>query len=141
MKAVAEMNGLLEAVVALVRIGAAQGTSTATRIPAMALFGAFAVLAAMGAIGCLVAALWIVAVPSLGPAGAALLAAAALGLGALVLVASLLLLKHRVPPPTVSPLNWPLLLGEAKRLWTDDKAALLLTALIAGLATGRPHRE
>lgn len=141
MKAVPAMDGLLGTVIALVRFGASQGGPTVTRIPAMALLGAFAALAAAGVIGCLIAALWIFTAPQLGPAAAALVAAAALGLCTLVLVASLLLVKHRARRPSANAPDWTLLRGEAKRLWKDDKAALLLTALIAGLLTGHQSRD
>jgi hypothetical protein len=72
------MEGLIAPVVALLQIGLARGVAAAARITVMAACGALAVIAALCAIGCAVAALWIAVLPSLGPAGAALAAAGAL---------------------------------------------------------------
>ena len=81
----------------------------------------------LAALGCALAALWIVTAPRLGPAGAALVVAVCLlvlGLAALAVV-----LRRRPGPPT--PVVIPL--GELTRA---NKATMLTAALIAGLCVG-----
>jgi hypothetical protein len=130
------MDRLLGALVALGQIGLA----AATRISIMVLCSAFAAVAATGAVGCLVAALWVAALPHLGPAGAALAAAGALGLISLIPIALVFTIGHRgrrqarVSPDTQTALI------EVSRLLKESKGAMLLGALIAGLAAGSAHR-
>jgi hypothetical protein len=86
----------------------------------MVLAIALAVLCATAAAGCLLAALWLYAIPLTGPAGAPLVVAGALLLAsaAALAVATVLRRPRPAPPPP------------------GGTAAMLLAALVAGIAAG-----
>jgi hypothetical protein len=128
-------------VVAVGRVGVTYSKAVATRISLMALCGAFAALAGAGAIGCLVAALWVFALPNLGPVGAALATAGALSLLSLVLIAVAFTVGRRVRRGTRFSPDAQMALIEVSRLVKDCKGAMLLGALVAGLAAGSGPRD
>jgi hypothetical protein len=133
------MGGLLklaEAVLALGRF--ASGLGETLRRGGIALVCVLvAVLLALTAAGCAVAALWIYLLPLLGPVGAPLAAAGALLVAALVL----LLIARRVlrPQPTTAapPVDAA---AELTRLTRDHKVEMLVAALTAGLVAGAGNR-
>lgn len=135
------MEGWLQPATALVRVGLARGTAAAARISLMALCGALAGIAVTGATGCAVTALWIIALPGLGAAGAALTAAGALGLLSMALVALAVIVSRRGRKPTVIVHHSELLPIEVMRLMKDDKVAMLLAALVVGLAAGQVQQN
>jgi hypothetical protein len=107
----------------------------------MALIGAIAAVAATSAVGCLVAALWLFVLPSFGPAGAALIAAGALGLLSLVLIALALVIDRRARRRARFKHDSEMAQMEASRLLNHRTGAMLLGALVAGLAAGSAHRD
>jgi hypothetical protein len=100
--------------------------------------GAVLMLAALGSA---TAALWIFALPSLGPVGAPLAVAATLSTATLVLAtAAWLIVRHRrrrIAAATASQL----LLSEAMRLFNEHKGAVLLAAVLAGMAAANGGRK
>lgn len=90
-----------------------------------------AVVCGVAAAGCAVAALWIRALPVLGPAGAPLLAAVTL----LAMGGVLLLCRRLWAAPQVAPAALPL--DEAARLFKENRIPVLLAALLAGVVSGR----
>jgi hypothetical protein len=135
------MAGLLRCADAIVQLGASRAAAAARRISVMALGGAFAVVAAMGTIGCLVAALWIFALPSFGQGGAALVAAGALFLLSLVLFALVLRFGRGRQRPRPSGHGSQIPAADIARLLRENKGAVLLAAVVAGLAAGHAHRD
>ena len=95
---------------------------------------------AVAAVACSLAALWIFAVPYVGPSGAPLVVACAL----LVMSFGLLLvarygLKPR-PVPVSSEAPSTVLLLEATQMLKDHKVSVLISAVLAGLVAGRGDR-
>jgi hypothetical protein len=135
------MEGLLSCANAIARLGVSSAVAAARRFSIMTLYGAFAAVAAVGMTGCLVAALWIFVLPSFGPAGAALAAAGALGLLSLVLIALALLVArgHRGASRSLRRSDSAVI--EAMGLLKEHKGAVLLAAVVAGLAAGHAHRD
>ena len=114
----------------------------ASRMTAAAVFSVAAILTLTAAIACAVAALWIWLGPLIGGPGAALASA-----GALLIVAGIFaaLSRARVrengqkhaPEAAVTPE----ILAEAQRIFADNKLAVLLAAIIAGMALGGSSRR
>jgi hypothetical protein len=133
------MGGLLklaEAVLALGRF--ASGLGAALRRGGIALVCVLtAILLALTAAGCAVAALWICLLPLLGPVGAPLAAAGTL----LVVALALLLVARRVlrAQPTSAPPSTDAA-AELARLTKDHKVEMLVAALTAGLVAGAGNR-
>lgn len=95
----------------------------------------------LGAVGCAVTALWILALPSLGPIGAAMIVAATLAALALILAACgwyVVSYRSRKRDGAALP---PALLDDAIRLFTEHKGAVLLAALLTGIAAARSGRR
>jgi len=94
-------------------------------------------LTILAALGCAAAALWIFALPALGPVGAPLAVAAALvaATASLATVAWLLMRDSR------QGLQGQPLLTEALRLFSEHKGAVLLAAVVAGMATADSSRK
>jgi hypothetical protein len=109
-------------------------------MPALLCIGLAAVLL-LATLGCAATALWNLALPSLGPVGAPLVVAAALSTATLVLAAATcLIMRHnRRGPSTV--IASQLLLREATRLVNGHKGAVLLAAVVAGMAAANGGRK
>jgi hypothetical protein len=101
-----------------------------------------AAIALVGALGCAVAALWIRVAPSLGEAGAALVAALAFLVLASVLAGAGALALRRTKPARSNDL-----LGSLLESGLGEKLIVLLTALVAGIiaesrtAAERPAKD
>lgn len=93
----------------------------------------------LGVLGCLMAALWITALPYVGPAGAPVVVAMAL---ALVGGAAIAVLQRNAPLPAPPPVPAPALndvaqlLDLATLMTRTDKVPMLLAALLAGAVAG-----
>ncbi|SRR6266851_7924766 len=94
---------------------------------------------AAAAVGCAVAALWIYALPLLGPVGAPLAVAGALLVAALVL----LLVARRIvhAKPASAPLPGDAIAAELALLMKEHKLEMLIAALTAGLVAGAGNRR
>ena len=115
--------------------------AAAIRMTAAALCSGLAAALLLAALGCAAAALWIVALPSLSPVGAALAVAAALSILTLIFAATVWLIMHRgVLRPRVGTPP-PLLQSEATRLFSEHRGALLLAAVVAGMAAANRSRR
>ena len=113
----------------------------AVRMTAAALCTGLAVVLMLAALGCLVTALWMFVLPSLGPVGAPLVVAATLSAATLVLaVAVWLIIRHgrRKQGAATEP---QLLLSGATRLFNEHKGAVLLAAIVAGMAAASGGRK
>lgn len=126
----------------LIESGRAGSVRAATiRMTAAALCASLAAMLMLAAFGCAATALWIVALPSLGPVGASLAVAAAFSIAAMIVaVLAWLILRHdrRRPDAAMAP---QLLLSEAARLFSEHKGTVLLAALVAGMAAANAGRK
>jgi len=114
---------------------------TTGRITAAALCASLAAVSVIAAGGCAAAALWLYAIPHVGAAGAPLVAAGGLLVFCVVLMIvarGILHYRRRASRSMPAP---GLLLEEALRLFSENKGALLLAALVAGLAAGNSGRK
>jgi hypothetical protein len=124
--------------------GGQRGGASAGRVTTAALCMGLAIVAITAGVACGIAALWIYLIPIIGPAGAALSAAAVFLItgGVLMLVARNL---FRTPPRAAiedadaEPLAEELL-GVLREGIERHKGASLLAALVAGLAAGSANR-
>ena len=134
----AAMDGVLRfAIDMILGRGGAAGVVAATRRTAMAALPmTVAALCAMAAFGCVVAALWLFALPYVGPAGAALCAAGLLLAGALAMALLAKSLTRPEPRPAPPPIAADALIAEAMRVFRDHKGAVFAAALVAGLCAG-----
>ena len=127
---------------ALIESGKAGGTRVATgRTAAAVLCAGLGAVLALAALGCAAVALWNYALPFLGPIGAPFVVAAALlGVAMILAFACWRILRPRRPSPggAMAP---QLLLSEAGRLFGEHKGAMLLAALIAGMAAANSGRK
>lgn len=115
--------------------------TTPGRMTAAALCASLAAISAIAAGGCAAVALWLFALPHVGTAGAPLVAAGGLLIFCVVLMTvarGLLHYRRRAASPTAAP---GLQLGEALRLFSENKGAVLLAALVAGLVAGSSNRK
>ena len=79
--------------------------------------------------------------PALGPVGAPLVVAASLSIVTLVLAtAGWLIVRRSRPRPDVAAAP-EFLLSEATRLFSEHKGAVLLAALVAGMAVANGSRK
>ncbi len=94
----------------------------------------------LAAIGCVTAAIWIYAIPYWGEAGAALLAGGFLFLvGMTVLGVGSIVLKQPVRPNGIRQTEQiPPILNQA---FKDQKGAMLLAALVAGMVASESQRK
>jgi len=114
---------------------------TTGRMTAAALCASLAAVSVIAAGGCAAAALWLFAIPHVGAAGAPLVAAGGLLVFCVVLMTvarGVLRYRRRAPSSTAAP---ELPLGEVLRLFSENKGAVLLAALVAGLAAGNSGRK
>ena len=137
------IDGLLRlatmAAAASAKVGDIGGTTG--RITAAAVCASLAAVSAIAAGGCAVAALWLFAIPYVGAAGAPLVAAGGLLVFCVVLMAvarGIVRYNRRAPSSTAAP---GLQLGEAIRLFSENKGTVLLAALVAGLVAGNSGRR
>jgi hypothetical protein len=114
-------------------------TSRATTITA-ALCAGLAIVLMLAALGCAVTALWLFTLPSLGSVGAPLVVAASLTVLALIfaLAAWFYMRRNRRSPGATTP---QLLMTEAMRLFSEHKGAVLLAAVVAGMAAANGGRK
>jgi len=115
--------------------------TAAIRITVAALCSGLAAAVLLAALGCAAAALWIVALPSLSSVGAALAVAAALSILTVILAMAVWLIMRRGarrPRIGTAPL---LLQSDATRLFSEHKGALLLAAVVAGMAAANRSRR
>lgn len=126
----------------LIESGRAGTARAATiRMTIAALCAGLATVLMLGALGCAVTALWIFMLPFLGPIGAPLIIAAALLVAALIMAAIVWLVgRHdrRKPDLAMAP---QLLLSEATRFFSEHKGAVMLAALVAGMAVANGGRK
>jgi hypothetical protein len=133
------MNTFIKLAFALVDGGMLrQDRQSTARMACLATATIVAVVCAMAAIGCLLAALWIYALPYVGAVGAPAVVA-----GVLIILCCAVLtfmryapkLRRRIasPPFDAAP---ALLLAQATRLLKEHKGPVLIAALLAGLVAG-----
>ena len=134
------MDSLLGPLVALGRVGLARGSAAAGRVSIAALCGVLAGFAAMAAVGFSLSALWIVVLPRVGPAGAALVLAGVLAVLCLVLLAlACVIVRHGRQKSRTEADSEAYWLAVAK-LFKTHKGAMVLAALVAGLGAGAGSR-
>ena len=114
---------------------------TTGRMTAAALCASLAAVSAIAAGGCAAVALWLWAIPHVGPVGAPLVAAG----GLLVFCAVLMIVArgivhHRRRVASSMPASG-LRLEELLRLFSENKGTVLLAALVAGLVAGNSGRK
>jgi len=137
------MGSLIKlAIWALIESGRAGSARAATiRATAAALCAGLAVMLALAAFGSAATALWIVVLPSLGPVGAPLVVAASLSIVTLILaMAGWLIVRRNRPRPDVAAAP-EFLLSEATRFFSEHKGAVLVAALVAGMAAANGSRK
>jgi hypothetical protein len=137
------MGGLLEvAASVLMEFGRARNArAAAIRMAVSALCAGLAAVLMLAVLGAAAAALWIFTLPSFGPVGAPLIVAATLSAVTLILAATAwLTIRHgrRKSGSTIAP---QLLLSEATRLLNEHKGAVLLAAVVAGMAAANTGRR
>ena len=118
--------------IAVTMIGGAARPAAPRVTPTAVLAVLVAVAAALAAVVCLFVALWIWARPLVGPAGAPLVVASALGLVALV---AALILRRCMRPVAVAPVALPIgaALDDLASVVASHKGPALAAALLAGL--------
>ena len=133
------MGGLVKlAAWLLSKVGGAGEVRAATiRMTIAALCAGLAALLMLVSLGCMATALWIFTLPSLGPAGAPLVVAATLSALALMSAAAVWLIMRRRRRGAVAATASPLLLSDATRLFNEHKVAILLAAVVAGMAAAK----
>lgn len=130
------MDALLRPLVALGRDGLARGRAAARRYSMAGLCGALAVIAAIGAVGLSLAALWTFLLPRVGSAGALLILAAVLAVLCLaLLVAARAIVRATARVADAEPAVRDPLLAVAD-LFNDHKGSVFLAALAAGMCAG-----
>jgi hypothetical protein len=116
------------------------------RMMAAGLCAGLAILLMLGVLGCISAALWLSVLPSLGPVGAPLIVAGFLALLALILAAAGWLIlrpkrRRAAAAATSAALAPQMLMAEAARLFKEHKGAVMLAAVIAGMAAANGKRK
>ncbi len=132
------MSDLVKLALALAADGAARhGRQVAMRMAWVAVVTVVAAGFAVAAIACMLAALWIYALPHVGAAGAPLVVGGvllAISLAGIVLLRYALNSSRRAPPAAnATP---ALLLAEATRLLKEHKGPVLAALFLAGLVAG-----
>lgn len=100
-----------------------------------------AIIGVLASIACAVSALWIFALPRLGPAGAPLVAAGVLLTFAIILLAIARRLSGRRQAIVSIGPDSTLIVAEATDLFKKHKGSVLLAALVAGLIVGNERRN
>ena len=114
---------------------------TTGRMTAAALCASLAAVSAIAAGGCAAVALWLWAIPHVGPVGAPLVAAGGLLVFCAVLMIVAREIVHRRRRAAGSVPASGLRLDEAVRLFNENKGTVLLAALVAGLVAGNSGRK
>jgi hypothetical protein len=137
------MRSLIEvAAWVLAESGAARSARTAAiRMAVSALCAGLAAMLILAVLGAAAAALWIFTLPSLGPVGAPLVVAAALSTVTLIVAAAAWLAIRQSRRRSDSAIAPQLLLSEAMRLLNEHKGAVLLAAVVAGMAAANTGRK
>ena len=126
----------------LIESGKSGGRRAATgRMTVAALCAGLGAALGLAVLGCAAVALWNYALPSLGPVGAPLVVATALSVVVLILALTSWRMLCRLRPASGGDMAAQLLLSEAGRLFRDHKGAMLLAAIIAGMAMANSGRE
>jgi hypothetical protein len=136
------MGGLIKlATWALIESGrAGSARAAAIRMSMASLCASLAAVLALAAFGCAAAALWIATLPVLGPIGAPLAVAASLSIVTVILAAAgWLIVRHSRQKSDIAATP-EILLSEATRLFSEHKGAILLAALVAGMAAANGSR-
>jgi len=127
---------------ALIESGRAGSAHAATiRMSAAALCAGLAAMLVLAAFGCAATALWIAVLPALGPVGAPLVVAA--GLSIVTLIVAMLgwrIMRYGRQRSNVAVAP-EFLLSEATRFFSEHKGAVLLAALVAGMAAANGSRK
>jgi hypothetical protein len=117
------------------------GREAAGKVAIVAAAAFIASLSAMAAIGCALWALYVYALPHAGPVGAPLIVAAAL---LFVCIAALAAARQSLQPGRrrmrPQPLSAASLNHEVSALFKDQKSAILLSALLAGVVAGSSRK-
>jgi hypothetical protein len=120
---------------------ARHGREAAVKVAIVAAAAFIASLSAMAAIGCALWALYVYALPHAGPVGAPLIVAAAL---LSVCIAALAAARQSLQPGRrrmrPQPLSAASLNHEVSALFKDQKSAILLSALLAGVVAGSSRK-
>ncbi len=115
---------------------AGKGRQAANHVAHVAVATLAAVCCGVAALACALAALWLYLLPRLDPTGATLVVAGVLCSLCLALLA-FVRYGLRPDPPANQGIAPALLIAETTRLINENKAAVLLAALLAGLVAGR----
>jgi hypothetical protein len=137
------IDGMLR--LATMAAAAAGGTGsigrTTGRMTAAALCASLAAVSAIAAGGCAAVALWLWAIPHVGPVGAPLVAAGGwLVFCAVLMIVARVILDRRRRASSAAAVPG-LRLEEVLRLFNENKGTVLLAALVAGLAAGNSGRK
>jgi hypothetical protein len=115
--------------------------AAAIRVSGVVLCAGLAAMLVLAAFGCAAAALWILALPSLGAVGAPLIFAATLFAVVLILMTIVwftMPLGWRRRRATMAP---QVLLSEATRLFNEHKGSVLLAAVFTDMAAANGRRH
>lgn len=137
------MEAIIRAVVLSIVQGGATGAmeSSSSRLAAATLWAVVTAVLAMAALGCAAAAFWLWQVPNLGPVGASIAVSGGLVAAALMALAATRRALAPTKPPPAPAETLGLLLREGGRLFRENKRAILVAALVAGLAVERYERD
>ena len=127
------------------RQAAAHVAQSAARVAYGTVFAMAAAGCAIAAIACGLTAVWIYAVPRVGPAGAPLIVA---GILILVCIGVLLVMRYVLGRPTVTQrpavavgaMTPAVLHGEARRILKQYKGTAVVAAVLAGVVAGMNQR-
>jgi hypothetical protein len=134
------MDSLLGPLITLGRVGLARGSAAASRVSIAALCGVLAGFTAMAAVGFSLSALWIVVLPRVGPAGAALVLAAILAVLCAALLALGYVIVRRGRQKSRTEVDAEASWLAVAQLFKAHKGAMVLAALIAGMSAGAGSR-
>ena len=103
--------------------------------------GIFTSVFAMAAVGCAAAALWIFEIPQLGHAGAAAAVSGLFVLLGVLVIAIAAWLLSGTKPSRLLPSSQTLPLVEASQLFRDNKSAVIVGAIVAGMIVAEGRRR
>lgn len=137
------MGGLIELAISVLAESGKTGSAgaAAIRMASAALCAGLAAVAMLATLGCAATALWMFTLPTHGPVGALLIVVAALSTVTLILASAAWLIvrsRRQQPRAAISPQS---MLSEAMRLFNEHKVAVLLAAVVAGVAAANGGRK